>query len=180
MNIHLINCMKKCYFFILFFLLFIAISLAFVSSDSFRMRGVFSSGGSTNLTATGKYIMKIISGQPLTGNASNNFRICLGFLCMGGLTAGGEYNIELSGYLNYTNGTPVINTEIEVAIKYPGLSFKTTNTTNEQGYFSAKIENIPEYLAGDDFDISIKVVGEVEALYESHCTYSTTDKKYYC
>jgi hypothetical protein len=172
--------MKKYYFFILFFLLFVAITLAFITSDGYKVRGVISSGGSMNLTATG-YILRTVSGQPLAGNAGDGYRICFGFLCMGGISqTSGEYSIDLSGYLNYSNGTPVKNTKIEVTIKYPGPSYVATNTTGDDGYFFVRVENIPEYLAGDDFDISIRVLGEVEALYESHCTYSSTDKKYYC
>jgi len=87
------------------------------------------------------------------------------------------YSINLTGFLKYTNGSAVENTQIKMIINYQTsfLSFKdeVTNTTDSNGFFYIIITNLPEPmfepLPGGDFDIEFRVLG---GIYK--CNYDAT------
>jgi len=152
--------------FFLAFSLFLVISSAFTTTNDYVIRGVISGGGSN---ITGEYILKIATGQSVTGIASKNFKICFGFFCL--IAPMGENSMNFTGYLNYSSGEPVKNSLIIVTIKNETLGFEKSGTgeTDDFGYFFIKIRNLPIVVMTSDLDVSIRVIGEVEAIYE--CRY---------
>jgi hypothetical protein len=86
-------------------------------------------------------------------------------------------SINFTGYLNYSNGQPVKNSLIKMTIKNSTLGYGKSgiDQTNQYGFFFVKIINIPDVIMVSNLDISIYVVGEVEALYD--CWYNRTSEK---
>ncbi|MCW4010037.1 MAG: hypothetical protein NWF05_05400 [Candidatus Bathyarchaeota archaeon] len=85
--------------------------------------------------------------------------------------------MTFSGTLRYSDGEPVANSKVmatitnntvEVAANLIGYNRNVYNTTDADGYFSIRFVNVPESLTRSDFDLSIYVVGEIEAIYECH------------
>ena len=59
---------------------------------------------------------------------------------------------------------------IKITIKNDTYNYEKTgyNETDGTGFFLIIISNIPSYIMNSDFDLSIYVIGEVEAIYECH------------
>jgi hypothetical protein len=87
-----------------------------------------------------------------------------------------DNTMSFSGDLMYSTGNPVANSRIEVRVN-DGLGFKksTYNETDSNGHFVVTLLNLPTSIMNAEFDLSIYVVGEVEAIYECH--YDTIDEK---
>lgn len=151
-----------------------------VSSPSNKIRGEISSGGHMNLTwGSPQNFSRIVVGQPVIGFTSGgNFKMCLGFLCAEALPSVlTRYSMNFSGRLNYSDGSPVINSLIKVTIKDPISKYeKSANSeTGGLGEFFVKITNLPEVIMDKDLDISIYVQSEVEALYTCFYNHSSTN-----
>jgi hypothetical protein len=86
-------------------------------------------------------------------------------------------SINFTGYLNYSNGQPVKNSLIRFTLRNNTLSYEKSSVdqTDQYGHFFVKIVNIPDVIINSNLDISIYVVGEVEALYD--CWYNHTSEK---
>jgi hypothetical protein len=79
-------------------------------------------------------------------------------------------SMNFTGNLSYSNGMAVSNSLIRFNITNETLGYNKIgfNQTNEMGEFFIEIGGIPPLLMNSDFDLSIYVVGEVEAIYECH------------
>ena len=158
--------------FILVFSLLLVISSAFITtSTNYKIKGVISIGGKV----TGGFITKTSVGQAITGMASNvNNIICFGFFCS--FIPTGVNSINFTGYLNYSTGEPVKNSLIIVTIRNATLGFekKGMSQTDNIGYFFIKLENLPKMIMNSNFDVSMRVLGNVEAVYD--CWYNHTSE----
>jgi len=161
---------------VLAFSLLLAISYAFVITDTYKIRGVISGGGLA--IEDSSYKSKVVVGQPVIGIATGtSYKVCLGYLCTGAFEP--PYSINLTGTLYYTNGTAVINTDIKIEIYYQGRKVgEKSDVTDPLGIFYVDVRNLPEYLFEPirrDLDIKIYVYGEIEAIHE--CTYYAIDQE---
>jgi hypothetical protein len=79
-------------------------------------------------------------------------------------------NIKFSGNLQYSTGNPVSNSWIEVRIKNETYGFEKSsyNETTIDGNFTVTLMYLPTNIMHSNFDVSIYVVGEVEAIYECY------------
>jgi hypothetical protein len=86
-------------------------------------------------------------------------------------------SMNFTGYLNYSNNEPVKNSLIKMTIKNNTLGYEKSgiDETDQLGFFFVKIENIPDTIMNSNLDISIYVLGDVEALYD--CWYNHTSGK---
>lgn len=158
--------------FILAFSLLLVISSAFmITSANYKIKGIIGSGGKV----TGGFISKTSVGQSVAGMSlgANNI-ICFGFFCL--FLPTGVNSINFTGYLNYSNGEPVKNSLITITIKNETLGFKRNgmSQTDNLGYFFIKLENLPKMIMSSNFDVSMRVLGDVEAIYE--CWYNHTSE----
>jgi hypothetical protein len=158
--------------FILVFSLLLVISSAFMITDTnYKIKGVIGIGGKV----TGGFITKTSVGQSIAGAASNaNNIVCFGFFCS--FIPTGVNTINFTGYLNYSSGEPVKNSLIVVTIRNQTLGFerKGMSQTDNVGYFFIKLENLPKMIMSSNFDVSMRVLGNVEAVYD--CWYNHTSE----
>jgi hypothetical protein len=79
-------------------------------------------------------------------------------------------SMNFTGNLTYSTGLPVSNSLIRVTIRNETLGYQKFgyNETDVKGQFFVTIHNIRSDVMNSDFDLSIYVVGEVEAIYECH------------
>jgi len=158
--------------FILAFSLLLVISLAFMTtSTNYKIKGVISIGGKVS----GDFMSKTSVGQSSAGISSGaNYIICFGFFCS--FIPTGINSINFTGYLNYSSGEPVKNSLITVTIKNETLGFerKGMSQTDNLGYFFVKLENLPKMIMNSNFDVSMRVLGNVEAIYD--CWYNHTSE----
>jgi hypothetical protein len=87
-------------------------------------------------------------------------------------------SMNFTGTLNYSTGMPVSNSLIKVTISNDSYVKSGYNETDDTGQFFVTVRNIPSPLMNSDFDLSIYVVGEVEAIYE--CRYDSTPGVEFC
>jgi hypothetical protein len=158
--------------FILASSLLLVISSAFIINDvNYKIKGAISSGGKL----TGGFITKTAVGQSIAGATSNaNNIICFGLFCSFIPTR--INSINFTGYLNYSNGEPVKNSLIIVTLRNETLGFekKGMSQTDNVGYFFIKLENLPKTIMNSNFDVSMHVLGNVEAVYD--CWYNHTSE----
>lgn len=123
---------------------------------------------------TGNFISKIVVGQPVIGIVSGgNYKLCFGALCSGMFEP--QYNMNFTGYILYSNGSAVADTDITFKIKYKTSEFIKSSTTNTSGYFFIT-ENIPEYVTEKDLSVTIEIENEdVKAVYECAYNHLTTN-----
>jgi hypothetical protein len=81
-----------------------------------------------------------------------------------------ENSMNFTGNLTYSNGLPVANSLIRVIVNNTAFNFEKSayNQTDSNGHFFVKVTNLPYFMRNSDFDLSIYVVGEVEAIYQCH------------
>jgi hypothetical protein len=158
--------------FFLAFSLFIVISSAFIVNTDYNMGGVISGGGDD---ITGAYNLKLAVGQPVVGTTSDGYRVCFGFFCLFAPIEIGENTMNFTGQLEYSTGKHVKNSLIRITIKNestipPSLPFERSkeNTTDNFGQFFVKFENLPTQVMDSNLNITIRVIGEVEAIYECY------------
>ena len=158
--------------FILIFSLFLVITSAFVITDTnYKIKGIIGIGGKV----TGGFISKTSVGQSVAGMTSNaNNIVCFGFFCS--FLPTGINSMNFTGYLNYSTGEPVKNSLIIVTIRNQTLGFekKGMSQTDNLGYFFIKLESLPKTIMSSNFDVSMRVLGNVEAIYE--CWYNHTSE----
>ena len=100
-----------------------------------------------------------------------------------GLVDGEEFvcpdnTMTFRGNLQYSTGYAVSDSRIEVIVENSALGIERSafNQTAVNGDFVVTLLNLPTRLMSEDFDMSIYVEGEVDALYE--CRYDVDDD--YC
>ena len=84
-----------------------------------------------------------------------------------------ENTFNFTGTLYYSKGLDnqaVRNSLIRVTVTNTVRNFEKSaeSTTDENGYFFVKVVNLPYFMLEEDFDLSIYVESEVDALYECH------------
>lgn len=153
-------------------------SAFFFINGAYNVRGEIVSGGSVNLTFGSpiKNMSQLVIGQPVIGVANNstaNLKMCFGIYCTD--TQQPLYSMNFSGFLNYSNGMLVNNTPVTFTIDYFGAEFQNTNFTDNSGNFYVEIDNLPEYVIRKDFNVTIRVQGDVDATYQ--CWYNHSSSK---
>ncbi len=90
-------------------------------------------------------------------------------------TATTSNTMGFSGTLSYSTGEPVANSHVVATISNASIGYRTSayNSTNQNGYFTVKFVNMPDNLVNSDFDLSIYVIGKIEAIYECHYSRAT-------
>jgi len=156
----------------IFFSLFFVLSNAFIMTYPYnKLVGSIMTSGAT--LSGGSYESKIFVGQPIVGTIEGgNRRMCLGTLCSSIVIQ--VYDINFTGTLNYSDGSVVATTPIEITIDYQGQKFKGTTITESDGDFFIKLIDLPAYVFGKDLNVTIYVYGKVEAIYE--CWYNHTSE----
>lgn len=140
------------------------------------MIGEIIGGGHVKLTTRGtiQNISKIAIGQPIIGIANNsNYKICFGIFCPFYQPL---YSMNFTGRLNYSNGSVVINTPVEITIKYSAYNYVGRNNTDSLGIFFIKIDDLPEGMMNKNLEITIHVTDEIEAVYNCLYNYSSPSK----
>ena len=151
------------------------ITSAFLITDTYKMKGEITGGGSANLTFGSpiQNISKIAVGQSVIGLANNttaDLKICFGVFCTGIYQP--FYSMNFTGRLNYSNGSAIVYAPIKVIVKYLISQYEGSNWTDGLGNFFVKINNLPEYFIHNDLNITLFVQSEVEAIYK--CWYNHT------
>lgn len=145
--------------------------------DENKIVGEIIEGGHVNLTYGNpiQNISQIAVGQPVIGLTSDStYKVCFGLLCTGIYSPiYGEFNINFSGRLNYSNGTPIIYSPVKITVKYLNYEYDKTNSTDGLGQFFIKLEDLPQVMMQKDLDITISVQSNIEAIY--NCYYNFTE-----
>ncbi|MFH1229075.1 MAG: hypothetical protein V1678_01460 [Candidatus Aenigmatarchaeota archaeon] len=83
--------------------------------------------------------------------------------------------MNFTGVLEYSTGQPVKDSMIKITLRNTTLGYEkfAINTTDSSGHFFVKVLALPGFMMGTDFDLSIYVLGDVEAIYECHYSNST-------
>lgn len=124
--------------------------------------------------------LKIAVGQPIIGVVNDStYKVCFGVYCTGiygNETEYGQFSMNFSGRLNYSNGTAIVYSPVKITVSYLQYHYSMINETNGLGEFFINLEDLPQFLMKKDLDISINLQGNIEAVY--NCYYNFTEK--YC
>jgi hypothetical protein len=81
-----------------------------------------------------------------------------------------QNTIRFSGTLRYSSGEPVVNSMVIATLNGASAGYinEKRSSTDQTGRFDIVVDNVPSAMTNSDFDMSIRVIGEIEAIYECH------------